>query len=145
MSETNTTEELDTPAKVARAVLEQIRANRRAFDMASWMGLQNDPDPITELPDLPPEADPVFCGTTLCAAGWAAHLTGWTVGGEGGAQARKNGTSGYVPDVAEKALGLSSSALFYASNDNAERALEYIADGGDPERWSLNLGSAEQH
>lgn len=61
----------ETPAEVAAAVLDAIEHRPDVFDMHNWVRL---PD----RDELRPTAEP-SCGTKLCAAGWAAHLTGWTL------------------------------------------------------------------
>jgi hypothetical protein len=58
-----------------------------------------------EMP-LYPGSDPE-CGTTLCVAGWAAHLTGWIV--DGGA-ARRGGDFRNTSDVGRSALALTQEA-----------------------------------
>ncbi|MGQ4344113.1 hypothetical protein [Streptomyces sp. SAS_275] len=60
-----------TPAETAAAVLDAIEANPDAFSMSDWCRL---PDGAPLPPDVAPP-----CGSTLCAAGWTAHLTGWTL------------------------------------------------------------------
>ncbi|MFI5973557.1 hypothetical protein [Streptomyces sp. NPDC051452] len=60
-----------TPAAVASAVLDAIEAQPHAFDMEDWVY-------FPDAGQLPPDAEPE-CGTTLCAAGWAARAAGWTI------------------------------------------------------------------
>ena len=60
-----------TAAEVAVAVLEGIQTYPTAFDMDTWVGLR-------DIGQFEPEDAPA-CGTTMCAAGWAAHVTGWTL------------------------------------------------------------------
>ncbi|WP_262059706.1 hypothetical protein [Streptomyces sp. STR69] len=60
-----------TAAEVAAAVLDGIQNYPNAFDMDTWVGLR-------DIGQLGPEAEPI-CGTTMCAAGWVAHVTGWTL------------------------------------------------------------------
>lgn len=71
MTDTTVTPHPQTPAEVAAAVLEAIEASPDAFYMDDWANL---PDDTPLQPYVAPS-----CGTTLCAAGWAAHLTGWTL------------------------------------------------------------------
>lgn len=60
-----------TPATVASAVLDAIEAQPDAFDMEQWARL---PEALR----LAPEEAPPY-GSQLCAAGWTAHVTGWTL------------------------------------------------------------------
>lgn len=60
-----------TPAEVASAILEAIAAQPEAFTMEHWAMLLG-------VHSLVPDEAPA-CGSTLCAAGWAAHVTGWTL------------------------------------------------------------------
>ncbi|WP_329214869.1 hypothetical protein OG352_05390 [Streptomyces sp. NBC_01485] len=71
MTETAVTPYPEAPAEIAAAVLDRIEANQAAFNMYYWAHLP-------ESRQLDPDAEPA-CGTTLCAAGWVAHLTGWTL------------------------------------------------------------------
>ncbi|MDA5147445.1 hypothetical protein PEM37_38735 [Streptomyces sp. AD681] len=61
----------ETPAAVAAAVLHAIEAQPDVFNMDNWAFL-------AEALRLAPEEVPA-CGSQLCAAGWTAHLTGWTL------------------------------------------------------------------
>lgn len=79
MTEQNPTDEQrvvpSTPAAVARAVLDAIEASPGSFDMDRWVSV----DGGRPLPGyrLAPGAD--LCRSTMCVAGWAAHVTGWTI------------------------------------------------------------------
>ncbi|MGW0332166.1 hypothetical protein ACWD0J_09900 [Streptomyces sp. NPDC003011] len=71
MTDTEVTPKPETPAAVASAVLDAIEAQPDVFHMDHWAFL-------AEALRLPPEEAPA-CGSLLCAAGWTAHLTGWTL------------------------------------------------------------------
>ncbi|AZP14711.1 hypothetical protein EJC51_47475 [Streptomyces aquilus] len=114
-----------TPAAVASAVLAAIEARPDAFAMNHWAHL-----PHTTR--LAPTQAPA-CGPTLCAAGWAAHVTGWTlvslpddeqaeIIGDGDGDTYTTRTSIYaergeerrlIRDVAAEALGLTPSETFW--------------------------------
>jgi hypothetical protein len=116
-----------TPAEIAGEVLDAILATPAAFDMSSWaaLGLET---------ELRPEADPV-CGTTLCAAGWVAHLTGWTIiqtvndrGGQRTVLAERDGVTRSISLVAEEALGLTGEDAFWIeTEEDAIHELRKIA------------------
>ena len=106
-------------AELARRVLDAIWQNPEAFDMDTWH------DSVDETP-LDPNEDP-SCGTTMCVAGWTAHLTGWRVWGS---DASKDGVQRDVDDVAADALGLSktdTAVLFYSTPWRAIEILEEMA------------------
>ncbi|MCX4429511.1 hypothetical protein [Streptomyces mirabilis] len=116
MTDTITSTDLGTPADVAAAVLDAIEANPDAFSMSDWCRLPGGTP-------LPPRVAPLS-GSTLCAAAWAAHLTGWTlvdaddlvqvtVHLPGGTEyqryysyAHRNGERRSIASVADVALGL---------------------------------------
>ncbi|MFD0067421.1 hypothetical protein [Streptomyces sp. NPDC056690] len=128
-----------TPAKVASAVLDAIEAQPDAFNMNRWAQLPEG------LPLAPTEAP--TCGSQLCAAGWAAHLTGWTlVSGQEEAwvtgvndygdeyetlanvYAERGGERRMICDVAAKALGLEpNEKLWYTDAPTALKWLGEIA------------------
>ncbi|MFJ2178918.1 hypothetical protein ACIOHE_39245 [Streptomyces sp. NPDC087851] len=121
-----------TPAEVASAILDAIEEVPDAFSMNSWISLPS-------LSSLPPTGEP-SCGTTMCVAGWAAHLTGWTLVDDGtimvipdadgvdtaiDVYAVKGDTARLVDDVARDLLGPDIS--FYADADTALEQLRVIA------------------
>jgi hypothetical protein len=126
-----------TPAEVAAAVLDGISGTQgEAFSMTYWFAPEGQYGGVGR---LAPDETPT-CGTTLCAAGWAAHVTGWTLvhAGEdvplGGGftcpvYAEKNGVRRYIDIVAQEALGLSDSETFwYVSAERALFRLREIAE-----------------
>ncbi len=118
MTDTKVTTYPSTPAAVAAAVLDAIEKYPEAFDMNSWAYLP-DSDPLR------PDETPV-CGTTMCVAGWAAHLTGWTIS-SGTHQATKDGRQRWIEDVAQEALDLDMPDLFHMPARTALAELREIA------------------
>ncbi|MET7477979.1 hypothetical protein ABZT17_26935 [Streptomyces sp. NPDC005648] len=129
-----------TPAEVAAAALDGIQNDPSAFEMGNWAWL-------TLSRQLTPDQAPA-CGTTLCAAGWVAHVTGWTIvdlregeqevratsprGGEylthAQVYAEKDGDRRLICDVAREALGLKEPETFwYGDADTAIYRLHDIA------------------
>lgn len=107
-----------TPAEVAGAVLDMIEQYPDQFDMSTWFYRAKGSV-------LAPQ-EPVDCGTTMCVAGWAAHLTGWTLRGS---LAHKGSQAEYIENVGREALGLDAhtDGLFWASADDAIEVLREIA------------------
>ncbi|WP_432169089.1 hypothetical protein [Streptomyces sp. 1222.5] len=108
-----------TPAEVAAAVLDAIATNPHALDMGTWFW------PRGASKTLAPEQEPP-CGTTMCIAGWAAHLTGWTLLSDG-MNGRKDGVTRGIEDIALDALGLTFTNIFYDAADEAIEGLREIA------------------
>ncbi|MFF8406941.1 hypothetical protein ACF06P_35600 [Streptomyces sp. NPDC015684] len=119
MPETTTAQYPTTSAEVAAAVLDAIEANPHALDMGTWFW------PRGANKTLPPEQAPA-CGTTMCIAGWAAHVTGWTLVPDG-MSGRKDGVTRGIEDIALDALGLTFTNLFYDAADEAIEGLRQIA------------------
>ncbi|MFD7793595.1 hypothetical protein [Streptomyces sp. NPDC059759] len=109
----------DTPAQVAGAVLDAIEGNPAAFNMGAWFW------PRGARQTLLPEQTPA-CGTTMCIAGWTAHLTGWTLLSDGLSGSR-DGVTDEIADIAAEALGLTMHNIFYDSADEAIECLREIA------------------
>ncbi|MHC3474668.1 hypothetical protein ACYF6T_39075 [Streptomyces sp. 7R007] len=112
-----------TPAEVAAAILDMIEQYPEMFDMGSWATLPSG--------DLEPQGD-IPCGTTMCIAGWAAHLTGYTLhttsDGEG-VFTSKDGVRHEVETVAAAALGLTGDepGMFWWAAPEALKQLRKIA------------------
>lgn len=123
MVDTTVTRHPTTPAEVAAAILDKIEQYPENFDMDSWATLPNAVlEPCGELP----------CGTTMCIAGWAAHLTGHTLHRtwEGnGVFTKKDGVRGDVEHVAGAALGLTpdGTEMFWWPAPEALQRLREIA------------------
>ena len=129
------TKELRTPAEVAGAVLDRIAADPESFRMETWVDLHG-------ASSLAPNGD--VCGTTMCAAGWAAHVTGWALhmawepqkvtdrrgedDGDTTEWAEKDGVRRRIDDVAEEVLGLGDHETFWTvTEDHAIERLRKIA------------------
>jgi hypothetical protein len=141
MTDTEVTPNPKTPADVASAVLDAIETQPDIFGMDHWAWL---PDTIS----LAPEETPA-CGSQLCAAGWTAHLTGWTLmslpddeqtevtaldddGTEyetlASVYAERDNERRLICDVAAKALGLKPNETFwYVDAPTALKRLREIA------------------
>lgn len=107
-----------TPAEVAAAILDMIEQYPRQFDTSTWFYRSGDSV-------LAPH-ESAGCGTTMCVAGWAAHLTGWTLRGS---LAEKGSHVVYIEAAGREALGLDANTddLFWMSADNAIEVLREIA------------------
>lgn len=122
MTETTVRPYPETPAQVAGAVLDAIEARPEAFNMSAWFS-----HPRSR--SLKPEQEP-RCGTTLCVAGWAAHVTGWHLHADG-VTGSKDGAARDIQAIAQKALGLTYPNLFYGTADDAIEGLRQIAGRSD--------------
>lgn len=117
--------------QLARKILDAIDQHPDNFDMADWFTRYD--GNVT----LRPTEDVVSCNTTLCVAGWAAHLSGYTLinrmvdDADGQPEteiiASKDGIERDLPAVALELLGLESNALFYTDEDGAREWLGNIA------------------
>jgi hypothetical protein len=117
---------LDTPATVARAVLDNIERNPATFDMNHWYESRNE--------GVLTPADEPLCGTTMCIAGWVAHLTGWSLY-PGDHLATRDGDEREIKDIAAEALNVPAHdnetdgpGLFYETNEHAVTLLRTIAE-----------------
>lgn len=127
-----------TSTDLAQRILDQITQHPDNFSMDSWFYRPGNNE------ELPSDA-PVECGTTMCIAGWAAHLSGWTLvhhieyediaaeqEGEGGEViviAEKEGEeSRDIVLLAKELLGLAQDDLFYGSNEGALERLQALVD-----------------
>ncbi|MFI1767492.1 hypothetical protein ACH41H_36345 [Streptomyces sp. NPDC020800] len=141
MADTTVTRYPDTPAEVASAVLDAIEQRPDTFAMNDWAWFH-------DAGELPPNAAPE-CGTTLCAAGWAAHVSGWTIvcldadnlaevrvcepdGTQRTTQAQVFAQKGderrLIPQAAAEALGLKPRESFwYVNEKEAVKRLRAIA------------------
>ncbi|WP_181785666.1 hypothetical protein [Streptomyces phytophilus] len=108
-----------TPAEVAGAVLDAVERDPGSFYMGVWTTLA--PGERVRLGDD-------LCGTAMCAAGWAAFLSGWTVTAE--ETAEKGDAVFSIKSVGRVALGLSdeeADELFYAKDTEVLARLRGIA------------------
>ncbi|MFI6249012.1 hypothetical protein [Streptomyces sp. NPDC051016] len=110
-----------TPAEVAAAVLDAIEYEPAAFHMGTWATLPTG--------TLAP-GEELECGTTMCVAGWAAHLTGYTLKSheDGGVIAvAEDGRVYEVEEVAAEALDLGDTDMFWETAADARAQLRVIA------------------
>ncbi|MEU1465285.1 hypothetical protein ABZ467_32380 [Streptomyces sp. NPDC005727] len=118
----------DLAARILRAITDQPTH----YDQSSWLEGVEVLRPTDTL-----DAGALDCGTTLCVAGFAAHLTGYTLLGAGIPLARKPGrAAASVCDVARDELGLIDSDaawLFWGARlpEHARAALQQLAQGAD--------------
>ncbi|MFR0367687.1 hypothetical protein [Streptomyces sp. MCC20] len=141
MTDTEIVPKPETPAAVAAAVLDAIEAQPDVFNMDNWAFL---PEALRLAPNEAPA-----CGSQLCAAGWTAHLTGWTLvslpaeeqvevtgtdddGDEyetlASVYAERGEERRLICDVAAKALGLTPNETFwYVDASTALTRLREIA------------------
>lgn len=122
--------------RLAQLILDNVTQAPEHFEMADWFD-----GPVNK---IRPGDD--LCGTTMCVAGWAAHLTGWTLidnivgvevtrqwNGHGitectSVYAEKDGMRRTIADVAADALDLGSDyGLFHGTADDALACLAEIA------------------
>ncbi|MEO3852593.1 hypothetical protein ABGB09_34085 [Streptomyces sp. B8F3] len=108
-----------SPAEVAGAVLDAIETNPSSLHMGVWTTLA--PGERVRLGDN-------LCGTAMCAAGWAAFVSGWTLTAE--ETAEKGDAVLSIKTVGRVALGLSdeeADELFYAKDTVVLARLREIA------------------
>lgn len=144
-----------TPKEMALAILDARAANPLVFRMADWFARQGGMDQGIEALTIAPDDDPNVCGTTMCIAGWGAHLTGHTLVRATGlattylydSLARLgDGPLRSVPDVGREVFGLSPQMadwLFCTDDGTAVDWLYRVAGGEDPEKAAADLYAAE--
>jgi hypothetical protein len=123
MTDATVTPYPQTPAEVAAAILDAIEYEPAAFNMSTWATLPNG--------KLEP-GEEIQCGTTMCIAGWAAHLTGYTLRGdkdEGVIAVAPGGQEHDVETVAADVLGLGpgDTDTFWLTASDARARLRAIA------------------
>ncbi|MGI5143786.1 MULTISPECIES: hypothetical protein [unclassified Streptomyces] len=118
---------------LAARILQQITDYPEQHDQAQW---------LEGIDRLSPD-QPLPCGTTLCVAGHAAHLRGYTLSNElRGTLALKEGAETLpVEAVARRELGLTSRDAAHLFNPVLEppevrAALRQLADGADTVNWA---------
>jgi hypothetical protein len=94
-----------THREVAARVLDRIKDYPAAFSMWRWVRIGGPDREVKPYKKIAPD-----CGTTMCAAGWTAHETGWylTVSECASRRSRTESTDDLrsIMSVAVKALGL---------------------------------------
>jgi hypothetical protein len=124
-----------TPQELAAEIL-LIAEKGEHFNMSRWWSSEYREERLF----LPAAQQELDCGTTMCAAGWALHLTGWDLrirereGFTSIAMAENptTGETGSIHEVAARALGLTSreaESLFHTSAPIAIELLRQLADG----------------
>lgn len=109
--------------QMAAKVLEAVEEYPETLNMHDW---------ATD--GLTPDEHPATCGTTLCLAGWTAHLLGYVIEDEDGwAHHPVSERRDHVFSIAREALGLDvdqAIALFNKSSvPQALALLRGLADG----------------
>ncbi|HEY6116440.1 MAG TPA: hypothetical protein VI172_10810 [Candidatus Dormibacteraeota bacterium] len=118
MTDTTVTPYPSTPAEVAAAVLDAIELRPDTLNMSEWY---YHPDSRYLMPSDEPD-----CGTTMCVAGWAAHVVGWTLVND--FDATRGDETETIAFVATLALGLDDETdLFRMPAAQALRRLREIA------------------
>ena len=128
------------PNEVAAAVLKIIELERGVFDMQAWFEKLDEDGSM-----LPATVEPgqSLCGTTVCAAGGAAYVAGWTLRYDSGGAtiedrhgnkkyttvwAEKDGARKLIHEVGTEALGLAPyETFFYEDDETAVNELKRIA------------------
>src|SRR5690242_20196944 len=110
--------------RLAAKVLEAVEEHPETLNMHDWASV-----------GLEPNEHPAQCGTTLCLAGWTAHLLGYAIqDDEGWARHPLSGEQGHVFTIARMALGLDvDQAVVIFNSSPKPRALALLrrlADGG---------------
>jgi hypothetical protein len=119
---------------VAQKILDLFDLNPDLHDQAAWFSIDMDSG-ATELPPAG-EVEEYDCGTTMCVAGAACHVTGYTL--RPAALVTKDGVDcGHLEDTARRVMGLArhqADWLFASSRtpDEVYDTLTLIADGGHP-------------
>jgi hypothetical protein len=123
---------------VAQQILDLFDQYPRLHRQSRWFDSGSNPDG-TERQELPPAGPEVDypCGTTMCVAGAACHVTGYTL--HAGAFVSKDGENGEpIYRAARIEMGLTTRQadwLFDADRTNSEvkTTLRTIAAGGHPD------------
>jgi hypothetical protein len=117
---------------LAAQVLEQITDHPEHHDQSQWLAGTD---------RLSPD-QPLACGTTLCVAGYAARLRGYTLSNEESGTVAFKGDADALPieTVARRELGLTpkdAKHLFHPvrSPDVVRAVLQQLADGADTIDW----------
>lgn len=121
------TDRIDYAAR-AQNVLDAITTYEDNFKMSWWFTPGGGKDGRKKF-DLEPDAE-ITCGTTMCVAGWAAHLDGWKLRAFD-SDAEKDGVRRAVASVGLEYLGLHNDALFFVSETEAKIFLTELAKGRD--------------
>lgn len=109
-------------SEMAQRVLDKIVMYPDNFNMTSWVGGGN------VLADQDAEG---LCGTTLCVAGWAAHLEGWNLYSISNEAYRHGPETVDIAAAGFEALDMDiiNDNLFYADEEVAIACLKRMASG----------------
>ncbi|MFG3207379.1 hypothetical protein [Streptomyces sp. NPDC048192] len=115
-------------ARLAARILREIIEHPEHYNQAHWV---HGADTVPPHNDLGGDGD-LTCGTTLCIAGYAAHLTGYTLTGE--LAAKPGHRKRFIYDVARAELDLTENDatwLFWGGRTPAQAhaALTQLAAG----------------
>ncbi|MER6409359.1 hypothetical protein ABT269_39235 [Streptomyces viridosporus] len=119
-------------AELAARILRALTDHPDHYDQTNWLQGVDVLQPTDTLTD-----GALDCGTTLCVAGFAAHLTGYTLTAAVRTLAHRPGhPPAPVRNVARDELGLTDSDadwLFWGARrpEHARAALRQLADGAD--------------
>jgi hypothetical protein len=124
-----------TRQELAAEILLQAEKGEH-FNMSRWWSSEH----LEERLFFPAARQELDCGTTMCVAGWALHLTGWDLrirkreGFSPIAMAENptTGETGSIHIVAARALGLTSGQaeeLFFTGAPIAIELLRQLAEG----------------
>lgn len=117
------------PETLAADILTAIELEPSGFHMRHWANSE-----FGHL--LTPEQSPAACGTTLCIAGWALHLSGYSLETAKGTThvLAEDGHLSLISDVATELLGLhdyEAEELFWCTHNTplAKEMLKQVAAG----------------
>lgn len=133
--------------ELAQKILDQVENKPHTHNQRFWFRKdRTGEDSYTLMP-----YDSVECGTTLCVAGWAAHMNGYLLTHyQGGVTIASLplGPQRQVPDVGRELLGLSEMDAYILFHHTyvteAVAALEQIAAGRDYIEWLDVFGDDEE-
>lgn len=111
-----------TQQQYAIKILDAIQDEQeqlRNFNMASW---------VVSAGALVVPGEQLDCGTTMCVAGWACYLAGWTLNPYTDL-ASKDGETHDIQGLAAKLLDLDTESLFFTENEVAVAILKRMAAG----------------
>lgn len=124
-------------ATLAQEILERVENHPSAHNQGWWLRDKKGSSVVV----LPPTEEPE-CGTTMCVAGWAAHLSGYLLTSYSGGVSTATLPSApqrQVPDVARELLDLSEVDAYilfhYTCVEEAILALEQVARGSEHIEW----------
>ncbi len=127
-----TNSEVERRIANAKKIYEIVTTHPESFDMAFWCENAD-----IDLDRLKPEDEVINCGTTMCIAGWAAHLAGYTL--VDGYDAVRGNEETTISNAAMGELYGTQEALdrlFGMTNEDALDALTAMSEGEEC-TWEL--------